>query len=154
MSETLIAHNSEVKTEAPSAGSGARILAYIIDAVLISVIGEIAGKLVAAIIPAGSFYGGFIFLMIINILVVLGYSVVPIYKTGQTLGKLILGIKITATQGQLTFGRIMLREFIGKFISAIILGIGFLIAFFRQDRLALHDIIFHTRVVAVNKKAA
>ena len=39
-----------------------------------------------------------------------------------------------------------LRETVGKFVSAIVLLIGYLMAAFRQDKRALHDFLFSSQV--------
>jgi uncharacterized RDD family membrane protein YckC len=73
-----------------------------------------------------------------------------------TLGKVALGLKVTDLQGEpISFGRATGRYF-GKFISALLLGIGFLMAGLTEKKQALHDIMAGTLVVrkqAVNEKA-
>ncbi len=64
-----------------------------------------------------------------------------------TPGKKIMGIIVTDTDGdRITFGMATGR-FLGKGISAIILGIGYLIAFFTPKKQALHDFIAGTIVI-------
>lgn len=64
-----------------------------------------------------------------------------------TLGKMALGVVVTDLQGdRIAFGRATGRYF-GKFISAIILLIGFLMAAFTQRKQALHDLIAGTLVM-------
>jgi uncharacterized RDD family membrane protein YckC len=47
--------------------------------------------------------------------------------------------------GPLSFGQAALRH-LGSWLSAVILGIGYLVAAFRADKRALHDLIAGTRV--------
>ena len=64
-----------------------------------------------------------------------------------TLGKMALGLKVTDLQGEpISFGRATGRYF-GKFISALLLGIGFLMAGWTEKKQALHDIMAGTLVV-------
>ncbi|HTW94542.1 MAG TPA: RDD family protein [Tepidisphaeraceae bacterium] len=64
-----------------------------------------------------------------------------------TLGKLALGLKVTDMQGQrISFGRATGRYF-GKFVSGLILYIGFLMAAFTARKQALHDLMAETLVV-------
>jgi uncharacterized RDD family membrane protein YckC len=64
-----------------------------------------------------------------------------------TLGKMALGIRVTDLDGnRISFGRATGRYF-AKFISAIILYIGFIMAAFTAKKQALHDIIASTLVV-------
>ena len=68
-------------------------------------------------------------------------------KKGATLGKMILGIRVTDMEGkQVTFGRASGRYF-GKILSGLTLYIGFIIAGFTQQKQALHDILAKTLVV-------
>ncbi len=60
-------------------------------------------------------------------------------STQSTLGKLAMGIFVGDANGnRLTIGRAALRYF-GKILSALILGIGFLMAAFTENKQALHD---------------
>ncbi len=64
-----------------------------------------------------------------------------------TLGKLALGIRVTDRQGKrISFPRALGRYF-AKFLSAIILGIGFLMVAWTQRKQGLHDIICDTLVL-------
>ena len=64
-----------------------------------------------------------------------------------TPGKKIMGIIVTDTDGdRISFGMATGR-FLGKGISASILGIGYLIAFFTPKKQALHDFIAGTIVI-------
>jgi uncharacterized RDD family membrane protein YckC len=64
-----------------------------------------------------------------------------------TPGKRALGMKVTDTEGErISFGTATGR-FLGRLISSLILGIGFLIAFFTSKHQALHDLIAGTVVV-------
>jgi uncharacterized RDD family membrane protein YckC len=64
-----------------------------------------------------------------------------------TPGKMALGIKVTGMDGQrIGFGRATGRYF-GKFVSAIILCIGFMMAGWTERKQALHDMIAGTLVV-------
>ena len=58
-----------------------------------------------------------------------------------TLGKKILGLKVTDLAGnRISFGRASGR-FFGKILSGMILGIGFLMAGFTARKQALHDML-------------
>jgi uncharacterized RDD family membrane protein YckC len=58
-----------------------------------------------------------------------------------TLGKKILGLRVTDLAGnRITFARASGR-FFGKILSGMILGIGFLMAGFTARKQALHDIL-------------
>ena len=64
-----------------------------------------------------------------------------------TPGKMALGIIVTDTNGsRITFGKASGRYF-GKIISALILGIGFLMVAFTQKKQGLHDKISDCLVI-------
>ncbi|MCL4305551.1 RDD family protein [bacterium] len=64
-----------------------------------------------------------------------------------TVGKMIIGIVVTDEQlRRISFARATGRYF-GKYLSAVILGIGFLMAAFTQKKQGLHDILADTIVV-------
>ena len=67
--------------------------------------------------------------------------------TQGTLGKMALGIKVTDMSGdRVSFGKATGRHF-GKMISALILGIGFLMVAFTEKKQSLHDIMAGCLVV-------
>ena len=64
-----------------------------------------------------------------------------------TVGKMVLGIVVTDINGgPISFARATGRHF-AKWLSALILGIGFLMAAFTEKKQALHDMIADTLVV-------
>jgi uncharacterized RDD family membrane protein YckC len=84
------------------------------------------------------------------------FAVFVVYYTGMqasglqaTVGKMLLGLKVTDLQGgRASPGRMLLRE-LGKIASAIPLFIGYLLAAFTGRKQALHDMIASTVVVKV-----
>jgi uncharacterized RDD family membrane protein YckC len=69
-----------------------------------------------------------------------------------TVGKMALGIKVTDLEGRrIGFGRATGRHF-GKFVSAIVLFVGFIMVAFTARRQALHDIMADCLVV--NRRSA
>ena len=68
-------------------------------------------------------------------------------KYQGTFGKVALGLKVVDQDGMpLSFGKAALR-YVGKMVSGIILGIGYLIAAFNPRKQALHDMIASTFVI-------
>ncbi len=79
-------------------------------------------------------------------LVSAAYSIVFHWMWGQTLGKMALQIRVVSIDGgPLSFGQAVGRYF-ATFLSAFILGIGFVMAGVRSDKRALHDLLAGTRV--------
>jgi len=67
---------------------------------------------------------------------------------GQTLGKMALRIRVIRTDGSsIGYGKAFVREVIGKFISSILLMIGYLLVAFDAKKQGLHDKMAGTYVV-------
>jgi uncharacterized RDD family membrane protein YckC len=74
------------------------------------------------------------------------YFVFLHWARGQTIGKMAFHVRVVSLDGgPLSFGQSALRH-LGSWLSAVILGIGYLLAAFRADKRALHDLIAGTRV--------
>lgn len=77
-----------------------------------------------------------------------GYYVFYQEKYGQTLGKKVMRIKVVTVDGKAPKkSDFLIREIIGKFLSAVILGIGYLMVIWNPKKQALHDKITKTYVV-------
>ena len=78
----------------------------------------------------------------------IGYAVFFTGYCGQTPGKMVLRIKVIRTDGgPVSYSRAALREVLGKFISSILLGIGYLMVAFDSQKQGLHDKIADTYVI-------
>lgn len=130
------------------AGFGVRFLAWLVDIVVLGLVGFVLG-LVAALI-FGNTNTASIIINLLSFVIGIYYYVFYQQQTGQTLGKKALKIKVVDASGKtptkLTF---FLREFVGKFLSAIILGIGYLMIIWDSKKQGLHDKIASTYVVKV-----
>jgi uncharacterized RDD family membrane protein YckC len=83
-------------------------------------------------------------------LLLLAYAawVLVLFSNGTTLGKRLVGIHVITREGfPATLGRMVLREWVGKLISAALCGLGFVGIVFDRERRALHDRIVHTYVI-------
>lgn len=80
------------------------------------------------------------------------YAYLEASPTQATPGKMMMGIKVTDMEGnRINFGRATIRYF-SKILSAIIFGIGYLMAAFTDKKQALHDMIAGTLVVEKDKE--
>lgn len=137
------------------ASLGLRLKAHLMDVVVFWVIFYIIG-LFGGLLGAAGFglfgdtggLGGFfmgVFLAFI------GYVVVLLWFLGKGLtpGKLLVGEQVVnQLNGNLPgFGRMLLREVIGKFTSGLFLGIGYFWAIWDKDNQAWHDKIASTVVI-------
>lgn len=75
------------------------------------------------------------------------YFVLMTKYLGQTLGKMVFGLKVIGLKGEpLTWGTVLFREWIGRFISVTI-PIVYLIVAFLPKKQALHDLFVETTVI-------
>jgi uncharacterized RDD family membrane protein YckC len=135
---------------APNATIGARLLAVVIDLLILGVIDavviyftmQICGITVAdlGILPKGPLLA---FLFVQN-----GGYLVAFTAGGQTLGKMAAGIRVVSAESDaaLDFGRAFLRTMMWVVLAAPA-GLGFLTALFSSDHRGLHDRFAGTRVV-------
>lgn len=80
---------------------------------------------------------------------VYGYFIWMIYRHQATLGKMAIGARVVSvTTGEgLSFWKVVLRETVGKIVSALILMIGYIMAAFTARKQGLHDIMADSVVV-------
>ena len=147
------------------AGFWKRFLAFIIDAIIMSIASFLAIIPVLGLIGLGvgtaaagdsdSMTGIIIaaigaYLMVCMALAVAGWLYYALMETSVnqgTLGKMALGIKVTDLSGnRVTFGKATGRYF-GKIVSGMILYIGYIMAGFTEKKQALHDIMAGCLVV-------
>lgn len=92
----------------------------------------------------GAIFAGGLISFAINILY---YTFMESSKFQATVGKLVLGLKVTdASGGKLDFVKALIRQ-LAKIVSGIILMIGYIMAGFTEKKQALHDMIAGTLVV-------
>jgi uncharacterized RDD family membrane protein YckC len=81
----------------------------------------------------------------------LGYFLwfLTLLRKGQTPGKMLLGLQVVHYQtGRIPgFGRMLLREIVGRFLSGLFFGLGYLWAIFDKNSQAWHDKLAGTVVL-------
>ncbi|HWU43716.1 MAG TPA: RDD family protein, partial [Bdellovibrio sp.] len=92
-------------------------------------------------------------LALAQIFIFIGYYIYPVKKSGQTFGKKIFGLQIISTDIELTYFNVFMREFVGKLLSILLLGIGYLLPFFNSEKRALHDYLAKTQVVSIEDES-
>ncbi len=68
-------------------------------------------------------------------------------KYGATPGKMVMGIRVVREDGGPLSTRLALGRYFGMSLSALICGIGYLMACFDNENRTLHDRICHTRII-------
>ena len=137
--QLVVAQTQETESlrGAPEYGSfWARVAAAIIDAIILSFA-------TAILLGAANIAGGLASLFLPWI-----YEAAMVSSKKQaTVGKIVLGLIVTDTTGRpISFARATGRHF-AKYLSALILGIGFLMVAFTDRKQGLHDMIADTLVL-------
>lgn len=138
-------------SDLPKAGFWIRGVASMIDSLLLGIVqlifAAVLGLTTGDLDPqSGAAIG--LLTSIASIVVGIAYAVFFTGYCGQTPGKMLLRIKVIRTSGaEIGYGRAFLREIPGKFLSSIILGIGYLMVAFDDRKQGLHDRIADTFVV-------
>ena len=120
------------------AGFWVRLVAFIIDAVVLAVVGFVLGLVIAdrSTESLASTVVGWLY-----------YAGMESSARQATLGKMALGLAVTDLQGnRITFFRATGRHF-AKILSALILLIGFVMVAFTEKKQGLHDLLASTLVV-------
>ena len=139
----------EVPADVRYAGFWLRVWATLIDAVITTIALGIATGILG--IDGGGLFGDGSFSssgFILDTGAVWLYSALMESSSLQaTIGKMALSIKVTDLSGErVTFGKATGRHF-GKFVSGVILFIGFMMAGWTVKKQALHDMMAGTLVV-------
>ena len=128
------------------AGFWIRLLAYITDAVIL---GAITFPLVQALNSMGIADDSSSVLSI-----AISWMYFAVFESSDWMaspGKKALGLIVTNEQGmRISVGRAT-RRYFAKILSALLLGIGFFMIAFTARKQGLHDKIFHTLVLKVEK---
>jgi len=75
------------------------------------------------------------------------FNIYLIYTRGYSLGKKVFNLRIEKEDGsKLDIVDVVLREILGKFVSGLVLGLGFLLIVIDAKKQGLHDKIAHTVV--------
>ena len=147
----------EEKKDLRYAGFWVRLLALVIDAIIISIVFM---PILTVIFPTREVFSnyytqpgfrntfvedpatsvrGFVFMI---------YAILMLNYYGATLGKRLLGIKVVSENGKRpSILDLIIRESIGKFLSTIVLGLGFILAGFDKKKQGWHDKLAKTVVV-------
>jgi len=141
------------------AGFWRRVIAYFIDAIVLSIVLGIVFGILGAIAGAalsggnsdnagGAIAGlGAVLYILLIVAVWLYFALMESGSKQATLGKMALSIKVTDLDGRrISFGRATGR-FFGKIISGMILYIGYMMAGWTAKKQALHDMMAGTLVV-------
>lgn len=133
-----------------------RVVAYIIDAILLNIAFGILGLLTGVgLVPthftnfdSPEVYGSTGVLQLVSLVLTwLYFALMESSVRGATVGKMAVGLKVVTGQGnRLSFANATGR-FFAKIISALLLCIGFIMVAFTDRKRGLHDMIADTLVI-------
>ncbi|QLK86255.1 RDD family protein [Staphylococcus sp. 17KM0847] len=133
------------------AGFGRRFFSYIIDLIVLWAATQIILKPIYALTGIDEWQLWIDYFSVNHMLSAVIYFLYFIMMTRyfqQTLGKMILGIKVyTKDIDQLQWPDILMREWIGRIISNIMIGIPYLAIIFTPKHIGVHDYFADTVVV-------
>jgi len=128
-----------------------RVVASIVDSIVISIVtvplGLLANLLVVGSDNPGIVLGVSMLANLLQISIAALYEILMLGAYGATLGKMACGLRVVMADGSpISYGRATGRHF-AKYLSQILLGIGYVIAAFDDQKRTLHDHICNTRVI-------
>jgi len=131
-----------------------RLIASIIDTIVLIIPGNLLRDMIGSFLsydpldPESNIYSYVFLSQLVGICLIWLYdSILESSKWQATLGKIALGIVVTDENGsRITWSRATGRYFC-KILSAIPIGLGFLIAGFTKRKQAFHDIVARTYVI-------
>ena len=131
-------------------GFGRRFVAMIVDGLIVVFVSFILALLIGMV---DVFFGrGVLPWNLIIVLIMLLFSIFYftgkwVQTSGQTLGKLLLSIKVVSADGApLSFGKMILRYF-GYIVSGVVASLGFVWVGIDKKRRGWHDMIAKTYVI-------
>ena len=143
--------SEEVPPKMEAAGMGARIVAKVLDVVIMTVIAVAVEMTSRHFFPFHSGDGlGVVFIvtLLVNMFIGMAYMAGLTGRFGATPGKMIMGMKVVDSDGgDIGYWRAFLR-YVGEFVVVpVTLLIGYFVAFFDPNRRTLYDRIAGTLVV-------
>ena len=117
-----------------AAGFWIRFAAVLIDAVILTIVNVVLQAIFGS---AGAFLG-----LAVNIVYIVGFWA----SSGATPGKMVFGLRVVTADGAPIGLREAALRYIGYWVNAFTLGIGYLFIAFRKDKRGLHDLIAGTSV--------
>ena len=142
------------------AGFFVRLTAFLIDMIIVSValaVIRVPMWFVSLNNPDNVLVRNFIFqysiVDIVCYLLTVLYFVLMTYYTGATLGKKLFQLRVVSTEDRkMTFFEVLYRESIGRFLSGVIMNLGYLLILAQKEHRGLHDLLADTSVIYYHEK--
>lgn len=149
-------HYNKVETlEVMHGGFIVRLAAFMIDSLIIgafSLMIKLPFSVIALFVTEPFYLQNFLFhfsiLDVLLYLIGVIYFVAFTYCTSTTIGKRIMNLRVISTTGhELNLLQVIYRETVGKYLSAVIFSIGYLLIIVDKEKKALHDRLADTKVI-------
>ena len=142
------------------AGFMVRFFAYVTDMFILGIL--LFGFKIPALVQSFSNPGGFFvrdvffnytFYDVVAFIITSLYFILMTYYCGATVGKMLLRIKVVSVEDRdLKLSEVIVREIFGKYLSALIAFIGYLMIIPDEQKRSFHDRIADTRVIYVHQE--
>ncbi len=140
---------SDPDTELEYAGFWIRVGAKIIDSIITGLVAGVIGIAIGVLLATMNSDPVIlaVFNQIVGMSIGIFYATWFVGKFGATPGKMALGLKIVKPDGEYLTYMQAFGRFWAEMLSGLIMGIGYLMVAFDEEKRALHDRICATRVV-------
>lgn len=143
------------KDEQVSAGFFVRLAAFLVDSILVgaaTMIYRIPITIISWFYPNLFLVQNLIFqysiVDLMNVFLTAGYFILLTYKGGATVGKKLFHIQVVSVEDRkLTLWEVLIRETVGRYLSALVLCAGYFAVGVRLDKRGLHDWFADTKVI-------
>ncbi|MGZ4963852.1 MAG: RDD family protein [Limisphaerales bacterium] len=168
LTQVIAAAGLAAVNAARPAGFWARLGAYLVDRILLSIVCSFVWETIATMMgwkfpppPANfvtiedifAYFHSLGPLLVYQMLVIFAcgflYEVIFNGSFGATLGKMAIGARIVRVDGTRIGYGVAAARWLAERLSDITCGIGYLLIAFREDKRALHDLLVGTRVIFV-----
>ena len=152
--------NPEIAPEIKYAGFWIRYAASLVDGILLSIVATPIFLIFSASLSGastdlqsstemGGLFMTYVGVCLLISIIFWAYTILMTSHYGYTLGKKVFGLKVVneETNGLISWKRAALREIVGKFISGLVLDLGFIMAGFDARKQGWHDKIAKTIVI-------
>lgn len=131
------------------AGFWTRFWAYLLDLIIVGSLNRILVYPVLRGLDIQAVQEGMFTVSAVSTTIVMyAYFAIMTKFLQQTLGKMVFGLKVFSLRhDHLTWGDVLFREVIGKFISKTVLFLGFIAIAFTKKKQGFHDYFADTSVV-------
>jgi len=160
MQSSYSSRSSESFGDYDYAGFWVRLAAYMLDSIIVF-FALLAVRLVMsgfmAAVKGTPLGGNILFQYDLRDIVLYGaealYFILCTYYTGTTLGKRAMNLRVIHAGGEEKLGllTVIYRETVGRFLSGVIMGIGYFMIGIDKEKRGIHDILCDTRVIYARK---